>query len=513
MALLTSSTETSQSDTLFTVMLARIFTIFVFAIFSSPAFGLVNDEDWSRNVKRHNNGRVVILHIPEINQKGSYCVPGATAMVLGYFGVQLNQKRLADLFDSSITEGTYYRDMLRGFSQKKLFKDFKIQTLYNCWEIDGELDSLVSAYLQAKNKGKQPLVRDLKIMSGEGAPFAKMDPRIAKTAFVAHRKKLANFLKTTVRAHIDSGVPVLWCVYLKFDPRNGRAGGHCRVITGYIEKNGELTDFLYSDSWGAKSLNVPVAFDDALTMTTNLYLITPRTKSEFASAAQDSLNAVLPHNVLMEFVNIPASAQFPNFQIGKYEVTQQQYKTLVGKNISQTKGEDFPVEKVSWEDAMKFCERMTEYERKNGRISDDVVYTLPTRAQWAYACFAGKFPTDDAVPETEMRKFLNEHGWIECSETHGIGKKEPNEWGIYDMFGNVSEICVDATIAGLNFSYKPNGQRGKTSFLKLKDEMLFPRANMRGQMLPNVGFRVVRIKKFAMPLSVVPAKVSPRERR
>ena len=77
------------------------------------------------------------------------------------------------------------------------------------------------------------------------------------------------------------------------------------------------------------------------------------------------------------------------FWLGEFEVTQAQYKAVMGINRSHFKGSDYPVDNVTWLDAMRFCRRLTEQERAAGRLPEDYEYSLPTQAQWEYACRAG----------------------------------------------------------------------------------------------------------------------------
>ncbi|MBO7391190.1 MAG: formylglycine-generating enzyme family protein, partial [Verrucomicrobia bacterium] len=85
-----------------------------------------------------------------------------------------------------------------------------------------------------------------------------------------------------------------------------------------------------------------------------------------------------PCNVIIEFCS--------GFWISKYEVTQAQYKAVMGYNPSYFSGDDRPVEEVSWYDAMEFCARLTAIERAACRLPEGGKYTLPTEVQWEYAC-------------------------------------------------------------------------------------------------------------------------------
>ena len=138
------------------------------------------------------------------------------------------------------------------------------------------------------------------------------------------------------------------------------------------------------------------------------------------------------------------------FWLGKYEVTHEQYKAIMGENPSQFSGSGKPVETVSWYDAMSFCEKLTAREKEAGRLPAGYKYTLPTSAEWEYACRAGtttafnngtNIPTEEQA-YTEPCPNLDQVGWYDYnsnSAVHTVGQKKPNAWGLYDMHGNVNE--------------------------------------------------------------------------
>jgi formylglycine-generating enzyme required for sulfatase activity len=133
-----------------------------------------------------------------------------------------------------------------------------------------------------------------------------------------------------------------------------------------------------------------------------------------------------------------------DFWLGKYEVTQGEYETVMGKNPSHFPGDsNRPVEKVRHTEATAYCAAVTKREARAGRLPSGYAYRLPTEAEWEYACRAGttnlfSFGDDGAVSD--------QYAWtLENSEatTHPIGLKRPNPWGLYDMHGNVWEWTSD----------------------------------------------------------------------
>lgn len=136
------------------------------------------------------------------------------------------------------------------------------------------------------------------------------------------------------------------------------------------------------------------------------------------------------------------------FWLAKYELTQAAWTALMGSNPSDFRGAQNPVDTVSWNAAMEFCRRLNARERAAGRLPAGYTYTLPTEAQWEYACRAGTTTPFGGDP-TLMAWFVTNSGAVQPETglwrltTHPVGQKQPNRWGVYDMHGNVSEWCLD----------------------------------------------------------------------
>jgi formylglycine-generating enzyme required for sulfatase activity len=131
------------------------------------------------------------------------------------------------------------------------------------------------------------------------------------------------------------------------------------------------------------------------------------------------------------------------FLMSKYTVTQSQWQAMMGENPSSFKGKNRPVEKVSYDDVVKFCQRLSE---KTGKA-----YRLPSEAEWEYACRAGTTApfsfgetiTTDLVNYNGNYPYASAPKGVYRGKTTDVGSFPPNAFGLYDMHGNVWEWCAD----------------------------------------------------------------------
>lgn len=125
-----------------------------------------------------------------------------------------------------------------------------------------------------------------------------------------------------------------------------------------------------------------------------------------------------------------------DFYLGKFPVTQKQWIEVMGENPSKIKDDNRPIENISWYDTQEFIKKLNEMEETDK-------YRLPSEAEWEYACRAGtqtKYSFGDDAAE------LNKYAWYSknsYNETHPVGRRKPNHWGLYDMNGNIWERVQD----------------------------------------------------------------------
>ncbi|MBC8472758.1 MAG: formylglycine-generating enzyme family protein [Planctomycetes bacterium] len=218
-----------------------------------------------------------------------------------------------------------------------------------------------------------------------------------------------------------------------------------------------------------------------------------------AGSARSSENDPNQSAITMEFVRIPAGSfyikpahqvQFIKpFYMGKYEVTQAQWKTVMGTTVNQQHkkansfwhlkgvGPNHPIYYVSWEEAAEFCKRL------------GTNFRLPDESERKYACLAGSKTRLYYGDDPNYSQFDSYAWYYDNSKgsTHPVGQKKPNEWGLYDMYGNVSEWCSDEFVFGSDVVHI---RRGSNWFQK-STERSFQLIKFEGGRSDLTGFRVV----------------------
>ena len=226
--------------------------------------------------------------------------------------------------------------------------------------------------------------------------------------------------------------------------------------------------------------------------------IVPATEVTICEPAPEDLNFTLPGGLLLEmkgigpgvfvmggqalYTNIHEMARkvtlTQKFWLGKFEITREQYCAVMGKdNLEHLKycmakrlsDKNLPVCCVSWEEAKAFAGRLNEIFKE--QLPEGYSFDLPSAAQWEYACRAGTtgaFHDNSGLPVRitensgttasknkytytilEECKTLDKLGWYKANSSlrvHPVGGKEPNQWGLYDMHGNLSEWCRDSMV-------------------------------------------------------------------
>jgi len=246
-------------------------------------------------------------------------------------------------------------------------------------------------------------------------------------------------------------------IVLQYSDDNGRTWQQCKTISGDLHPQNSGNKTIMWNCIVDEVFNGAIFFKVSIDHERTAREHAAREQAARDQAARENMNVTV-NGVTFEMVHVqggtfmmgctaeqgsdcfsdekPAhQVTVSSFNIGKYEVTQAQWKAVMGNNPSYFKGDNLPVENVSWDDVQEFISKLN---AKTGKK-----YRLPTEAEWEFAARGGNSSKGYMYSGSNT---LSNVAWYEDNsgeKTHPVGSKQPNELGIYDMSGNVYEWCSD----------------------------------------------------------------------
>ena len=227
------------------------------------------------HVKKDANGDVRIDTVPMVDQgQKGYCVVATAERVMRYYGVGVDEHELAELANSSASQGTSNAAMFASLKKLSERLRVKIRNVDNMEMNVQQILALISTYTRVARREHAALIPDQGQMLNIQRIYSSMKPDILKEIRTRNKSEVDRFQRE-IQDHIDEGIPVLWSVILGIiheDKAPQGIGGHMRLIIGY---NAGTNEILYSDSWGPGHELKRMAAGDAWTMTTSLNVIEP----------------------------------------------------------------------------------------------------------------------------------------------------------------------------------------------------------------------------------------------
>ena len=318
----------------------------------------------------------------------------------------------------------------------------------------------VSLYVDKKSVGNVPWSGSLK----EGMHLIE----VKKNGYRSQQKTILLSQQQKLDVGFDELVAILGNLSVNYKPFGAevyvdgkKLGQSPRVFNGLLVGNHQVE--VRKDGYATNKKSVMISEGQTASISGTLSSNTASSSNGYASSSSVSsgsnvISIPVRNGITIEMVKVEAGTfmmgatsemQKPwydekpvhqvtltnDYYMGKYEVTQNLWKAVMGRNPSKFKGDDLPVEKVSWDDCQEFISKLNSMTGRKFR--------LPTEAEWEYAARGGKksrgYQYSGSSKMSEVAWYTANSG----SKTHPVGKKQANELGLYDMTGNVLEWCQD----------------------------------------------------------------------